>query len=641
MEENFRRLSMIIIFLLIFGLPSHAVAEDTSSPKYLIILIADGQGENHRTAANLYTGSIPKYQQWPDQALVSTFPINGSYDPSLAWTNFDYVKSGATDSAAAATALFSGSKTANGRISVSADSTTRLTNLGDIARNQGLGLGVVTTSFLSDATPSAFIAHNASRLNYYALADEALWGNPETTGVNTDAKHGGGYGVSSPPVDIWLGAGHPSWTSEAYITNAIRTKLMAESGFPGAFTYIERVSGQSDGGSRLIQASSQITTTRLAGIFGESTGDLDYRLADGSGHNPENPTLMEMSRAALTVLNRNPNGFVLMIESGAVDHSAHKNNMDRMIGEMIDFNQTIQEIINWIERPDTKSTWDNTLVIVTADHETGYLTKAPGILPDKAHPIGPITPTTLAYEKLVSGTSFRASWQDDNNNTLIDPGEVVFWAWNSLSHTNSLVRIYAHGLGSAQIKCLANQQDPELGAYMDNIQVFSIATGFLSGNSGCTHYEQSEAFVNHINGTRYFETSGGHGLNPWLSDTTIISFSSAYTETNQAFLYFTSDGSLPSGNKGSVSGTTRVLPCRIVGTFGEPAETIFTCQGIPPQVSGATIQYSLEVWNTTTGFNRYAASSDCSFTVCENVFSYNVIGPNPLFLSFIASQRGP
>ncbi len=631
------RVVYVLLFLFSLTSPNPAKADLASSPTYLIILVADGQGANHQSAANLFQGSVPDYQLWPDKAWLTTFPVNGSYDPNLAWSDFNYVKSGYPDSAAAATTLFTGRKTANGRISVLPDGTTRLTSLGDIARRLNLGLGVVTSSFISDATPSTLIAHNVSRVNYFSLVDEALWGDPQTTGLASAANHGGAVGSTFPPVDVWLGAGHPTWNGETYITNAIRNKLLNESGTPGAFTYVERISGQPDGGARLLQAANPITVTRMAGLFGVPGGGLGYQLSNGSGNNPENPTLVEMANAALIVLNRNPNGFVLLIESGEVDHSAHNNNLDQEIGEELTFFDVVKTVTDWVDSPTTNSTWENTLVLATADHETGYLTAGPGILPDNLHPIGPITPSTLALEKLVSGTPNRASWEDTNSNNLIDNGEKVYWAWNSGTHTKSLVPFYAHGLGAGMVKCLASKTDPVRGKYFDNSQVFDIASSMLARTSACIFHQSGQDYVNGQNGTKYLDTSGNHGAAPWNSDTVAISFSVSYTSTDQAHIYYTNDGSNPGGSRGTPTGTSKVLTCQENGFFGQPAERVFSCQGIPPQNTGSIVHYILETSNSVSNKGIYANSISCSVDTCAQVYSYTVRGPATLFLTLMSA----
>ena len=467
-------ITLLMLVVLIFAITMQAVlsAPAPAQPaKYVIVMIADGWGPQHIAAANAYNGTVPAYQSWSNY-WTTTYARGGAYDPQLAWSDFDYVQNGATDSAAAATALFCGVKTNDGRIAVSHDNK-RLYAITEKARALGKAVGAVTSVYASHATPGAWMAHNDARNNGYALADEGFWGDPNTTGTTIDSPYyNGGYGATNPPLNVIIGAGHPNWNGDHYINHAIRNKLAAENGQAGAFTFVERIAGNPDGGERLLDAANQLNVTRLAGLFGGGAGNLDYRFANGSGHNPENPTLAQMTTAALTVLNRDPQGFMLLVEGGAVDWAGHLNQMDWMLGEMLGFNTAVDMVIEWVEEPTNGSNWQNTLVIVTGDHETGYLTAGPGIFQDE--PLGLVNANTLMLEKPVANSGRRASWQDGNGNNLIDVGETVYWAWNSDSHTNTLVPLYAKGVGADQFAAYAVGVDPVRGAYLDNTDVFKV-----------------------------------------------------------------------------------------------------------------------------------------------------------------------
>ena len=441
--------------------------------RYVIVMIGDGQGARQVEAARRYLGRPLVFESWAAY-WMSTYPAGGEYDPAQAWTDFGYVLKNPTDSAAAATAMFSGVKTADGRINVSADGTTRLFSIADKARRLARGVGAASSVYLSHATPGAWLAHNDWRGNGFAIASEELWGDPLAIGA--PALHpafGGGHGLSLPAADVALGAGHPQWALQAagnvYITQTMLTRLRAESA--GAFTFVERIPGEA-AGARLLQASAAASTTRLAGLFGGAGGSLEYRLADRRGANLEEPNLAEMTRASLAVLAHRPEGFVLMVEGGAIDWAAHANQMDAMLGEEIDFNAAVQAVIDWVDDPASPATWQNTLIIVTGDHETGYLTAAPGVFADQA--LGEVVSTTIRLEKPVVGGAGRASWDDQNGDGRIDPGERVFWAWNSTGHTNSLAPLYAYGVGADRFGDFLAGVDPRRGSYLDNTALFQV-----------------------------------------------------------------------------------------------------------------------------------------------------------------------
>ena len=447
---------------------------DSAAVKYLIIFIGDGCGIKQHEATNSYTGTVPEYQSWTTY-WVATYYYGRSYDPSAAWSDFQYVKNDPTDSAAGATAPFTGLKTANGKISVTYNDV-RLFSLGDKTRAIGRALGSVSSVYLSHATPGAWTSHNIYRGNGYAVADEAFFGHPNTTGTSRENKYTGGKGPSWPPVDVLMGAGHPNWTS-AYVNTKIRDKLYAESGQDSKHTLVERIAGSFDGSARLMAAAGDTSVTMLAGLFGSD--NLPYRLADNSGYNAENPTLAEMTSAAITVLYRNPAGFALMVEGGAIDWAAHDGYMSKMIGEVIDFNAAIDTAITWVEDSTNSSSWENTLVVVTADHETGYLTPGNRVFPNQ--PLGLINDSTIAMEKGIFATQIRASWDDADNDNVLDSGESMNWMWNTTGHSNSLVPLWAKGPGADRFANGIVGTDPVRGDYIENTELFHVADYVFGG----------------------------------------------------------------------------------------------------------------------------------------------------------------
>ncbi len=165
--------------------------------------------------------------------------------------------------------------------------------------------------------------------------------------------------------------------------------------------------------------------------------------------NDKIPTLTEMTLAAINVLDNNPNGFVMMSEGGAIDWVAHGNILHKTIEEQIDFNNAIEAACNWVEK---NSSWDETLIIVTADHETGYLL-GPGSNKEDLGKIQPII----------------------NNGK----GELPSVEWFSKHHTNSLVPFYAKGAGSKKFLSAVKGKDAVSGDYIDNTDVGAVVSDLL------------------------------------------------------------------------------------------------------------------------------------------------------------------
>ena len=152
------------------------------------------------------------------------------------------------------------------------------------------------------------------------------------------------------------------------------------------------------------------------------------------------PTLAEMTRGALNVLGADPDGLLLMIEGGAVDWAAHANQCGRMIEEQIDFNRAVEAVVAWVE---ANSTWEETLLVVTADHETGFL-NGPGA-DDEWCPL-----------------------------PSCEAGTAPAVRWHSGGHTNSLVPFFARGAGAERFIARATGDDPVRGRYLDNTDLAAV-----------------------------------------------------------------------------------------------------------------------------------------------------------------------
>lgn len=183
-------------------LPAHAADSPVKAPKNVIYLIGDGMGYNFLDLHNAYhTGKVhyqvetggdnkaksatelnaPEpaegFQSWDHLAMQTHWAQGTPYDSQLSWGNFEWNKNNPTDSAAAGTAMATGTKTYNAGVGVDLDENP-LENLSQRAKAQGKAAGVVSSVQFSHATPAAFSAHNVSRNNYQEIAREqvmAIW----------------------------------------------------------------------------------------------------------------------------------------------------------------------------------------------------------------------------------------------------------------------------------------------------------------------------------------------------------------------------------------------------------------------------------------------------------------------------------
>lgn len=291
-------------FLLISCMTVQVLAQSPDRPRKVILMIGDGMGLAQITAA--MTG-------YSGPNAFERFQIIGLSKTSSA---DDYV----TDSGAGATVFSIGKKTYNGAIGVGADSLPA-ENLFEKMKKRHAGTGVVATSSIVHATPAAFYAHVPSRRNYQEIAGFLLKEN----------------------CDIAIGGG---------------SRFLLKQGNNGTMA------------DQLRKKGFQVIADSTTSFKPQSATKLIYTL-DGDGMKTmkegRGNFLSQASLNAMQMLSKNPEGYLLMIEGSQIDWGGHDMDFDYMKHELIDFNQTINAVL------DQASKEGDVLVIVTADHETGGL----------------------------------------------------------------------------------------------------------------------------------------------------------------------------------------------------------------------------------------------------------------------------
>jgi alkaline phosphatase len=431
----------LALTLVIGVLNVQAVTAKPPAPKYVIVMIGDGMAYNHVTASSYYQygkADWQVYNRFPVKVAVATYGTEAcdpkGYDPVMAWKDFDYVKKCPVDSAAAATALATGVATYNAGIGVDPDKNPVM-NVIEAAEMLGKSTGVVTSVPVSHATPAGFVAHNVHRNNYFEIAAEM-------------------FDLSA--VDVIMGAGHPWYFSNGMKRETVNYRYISEHTWMGLVNGEARSDADGDGipdAWTLIETREDFQAlmagdvpARVAGI--PMVYDTLQQSRDGDRFadpyvvplTETIPTLHEMTMGAIKVLSQNPEGFLLMVEGGAVDWAAHSNLSGRMIEQMIDFDNTVEAVVEWVQ---ANSNWGETLLIVTGDHETGYLT-GPGSDP---------------------------SWKPLINKGA---GNVPGMEWHSGDHTNSLLGLYAKGNDARWFTRYATLRDPVHGRYMHNTVVGKV-----------------------------------------------------------------------------------------------------------------------------------------------------------------------
>jgi len=448
LKNGFKKAAVSLLLsgsmLFAVSVPGAAMAKGPKEPdkpvvKNVIMMISDGCGYNQVDAASLYlygrTG-VQVYEHFPFKFGMSTYSADGhGYDPQLAWNDFDYVKSGATDSAAAATAMSTGVKTNDKAIGVDVYGNP-LKHVAERAEELGKATGVVTSVQFSHATPAGFVAHNASRNNYEQIAQEM---------------------ILSSATDIIMGCGNPEFNNNGEPVAPTSYKYVGgQTTWDGLKAGTVGADADGDGVAdpwTLIQTRTDFQNlmngpapkrvcgvAQVYGTLQQSRGGNDKADPFAVPLNENVPTLAEMTGGALNVLDDDPDGFFLMIEGGAVDWASHANQSGRVIEEEIDFNRAAEAVVDWVKK---NSNWGETLLLVTGDHETGYLT-GPGSDPD---------------------------WMPLVNNGA---GNLPGMQWNSGSHTNSLIPFFAKGAAARFFKGCADGYDPVHRRYIDNTDIAGV-----------------------------------------------------------------------------------------------------------------------------------------------------------------------
>lgn len=320
----------------IFALAASAMIAATPASartaKYIFYFIGDGMGPNHVALAEYYHGTMADslgtqplgFSQWPVATLASTYSAS----------------SRVTDSAASGTALATGTKTVNGSIGMAADLTTPLKSIAYRAQETGKRIGIASSVGITHATPAAFYGHTASRNSYGELAKQL---------AATGFDYFGGP-------DFYYS--NPSDTAGIY-------KYATERGYT--------ITRSIDDFERLAPSAKQMILLQPL----ETTAILGATLPYAIDRKPGDMTLRDITEAGIDFLTRDgkadENGFFFMVEGGNIDWEAHGNDAASIIHEVSDFDDAISAAYNfYLTHP------DETLIVVTADHETGSLNLSTG-----------------------------------------------------------------------------------------------------------------------------------------------------------------------------------------------------------------------------------------------------------------------
>lgn len=305
----------LLTLIVIIALATSAMGKN---PKYVFYFIGDGMGPSHVLGTELFLGEKEGkigrptplcFTQFPHSAFVTTFSASN----------------GVTDSAASGTALATGHKTTNGFLGAAPDGTP-VYSVAHAAKKAGYAVGVATTVCINHATPGAFYAHNTSRNNYHDIAKDMLVAD----------------------YDFYAGG-------DAKCSTAQRKELYAAAKKQG-YTIAR---GYADYLAKADEANKMMLYQK------EEREEIPYTI----DRTDEDLTLAQITEAAIDFLGeKSKKGFFLMVEGGKIDYASHSDDAATIFQEVLDFDAAIAQAVEFYKKHK-----DETLIIVTADHETGGL----------------------------------------------------------------------------------------------------------------------------------------------------------------------------------------------------------------------------------------------------------------------------
>ncbi|MBQ7362805.1 MAG: alkaline phosphatase, partial [Bacteroidaceae bacterium] len=295
-----------------------AVTVSAKTPKYVFYFIGDGMGPSHVLGTEYYLGELEGVIGRPNQLCFTQFPKS-------AFVSTYSKSNGVTDSAASGTALATGSKTKNGFLGVTMDSTP-VYSVAYAAKQAGFPVGISSTVGINHATPGAFYAHQPGRSRYYEIGKDML----------------------TADYDFYAGG-------DLIATSQQRDEIYAkakEQGYTIARGYDDYKSNGKN--AKKLMLYQKDVATDLPYAIDREEGDL---------------TLAQIAEAGIEFLSKkSKKGFFFMLEGGKIDYASHADDGATALNEVIDFDNAIKVAYDFYKKHPNE-----TLIVVTADHETGGL----------------------------------------------------------------------------------------------------------------------------------------------------------------------------------------------------------------------------------------------------------------------------
>jgi alkaline phosphatase len=296
-------------------------AQARHAPRNVILLIGDGMGNCISSAARIRKGGVTGILRFDEMPVIGL--VRTSSANKLV-----------TDSAAAGTALACGVKTNNETVAMTPEGKRARTIL-EAAMSRGMAGGLVVTSSVTDATPAAFGSHAPSRWKESQIAD----------------------GLLQNKIDLLLGGGY-----ENFIPNSREGSARDDAR--------DLIREAKEAGYTVCRTKEEMAAApegKILGLFADNEMTTE----------PPDPSLAEMTTEALRRLGGGKKGFFLMIEGSLIDMRAHANDLEGTLDQTLKFDKAVGIALDFAKKD------GHTLVVVTADHETGGLSINDGTMDGK------------------------------------------------------------------------------------------------------------------------------------------------------------------------------------------------------------------------------------------------------------------
>ena len=316
-----KKLSLLLSFLLL------VLSGYAQQAKYVFYFIGDGMGVNQVQGTELYRGEL--------EGKIGITPIWFTQFPYATTATTFSATNGVTDSAAAGTALATGNKTQNGTIGMKQDLQTEVSSVAVWAKNKGCRVGVTTSVSVDHATPAAFYAHDPSRGSYYKIGTDLY-------------KAGFDFYAGSDFIDP-NNKDNKDGNSENLYTMAEKNGYTIARGYKD---YLKKCKKAHKMILFQSEKASEKDRTAIPYAIDRTKDDL---------------TLADITRSAINFLSKDlSKGFFLMVEGGKIDWACHSNDAATAFHEVADMDEAVKVAYEFYSQHP-----DETLIVVTADHETG------------------------------------------------------------------------------------------------------------------------------------------------------------------------------------------------------------------------------------------------------------------------------